>query len=162
MAFDAFIKIDGIDGESTDEKHADWIEVKKFSTGLNQQASATASSVGGASSERADFHGLTITKLIDKASPKLALACAAGTHIDSITLEICRAGDQKVKYMEYKMSNCIIGSVTTSGGEEEFPQEDVTIDFGKVEWAYTVQSRKGGGAAGNVAGGWDLQRNCKV
>lgn len=66
------------------------------------------------------------------------------------------------KYMEYKMSNCIIGSVTTSGGEEEFPQEDVTIDFGKMEWAYTVQKRQGGGAAGNVAGGWDLQRNCKV
>ena len=27
MAFDAFIKIDGIPGESTDEKHKEWIEV---------------------------------------------------------------------------------------------------------------------------------------
>ncbi|WP_353327541.1 type VI secretion system tube protein Hcp, partial [Chitiniphilus shinanonensis] len=28
MAFDAFIKIDGIPGESTDDKHKDWIEIK--------------------------------------------------------------------------------------------------------------------------------------
>ena len=36
MAFDAFIKIDGIDGESTDEKHSDWIEVIKFGPGVKQ------------------------------------------------------------------------------------------------------------------------------
>lgn len=55
MAFDAFIEIDGIEGESTDDKHAGWIEMNNFSTGLQQKSSTTASSVGGASAERADF-----------------------------------------------------------------------------------------------------------
>ncbi len=41
MAFDAFIKIDGIDGESTDEKHSDWIEVIKFGPGVKQKISIT-------------------------------------------------------------------------------------------------------------------------
>jgi len=27
MSFDAFIKIDGIEGESTDDKHQGWIEI---------------------------------------------------------------------------------------------------------------------------------------
>ena len=27
MAFDAFLKVDGIPGESTDDKHKDWIEI---------------------------------------------------------------------------------------------------------------------------------------
>ena len=161
MAFDTFIKIDGIEGESSDDKHAGWIEVTSFNTGLSQITSATASSVGGASAERADFHDFSFTKQLDKASPKLALACADGTHIDSIIVEICRAGTEKVKFMEYKMTNCIIGSVKTVGGGE-FPSEKVGIDFGKVQWAYTVQKRQGGGAAGNIAGGWDLQKNCKV
>jgi type VI secretion system secreted protein Hcp len=161
MAFDTFIKIDGIEGESTDDKHAGWIEVATFNAGLSQRTSATASSVGGASAERADFDDFSITKQLDKASPKLALACADGTHINTIIVEICRAGAEKVKYMEYKMSNCIISSVKTSGGGD-FPTEVVSINYGKMEWAYTVQKRQGGGAAGNVAGGWDLQKNCKV
>ena len=161
MAFDAFIKIDGIDGESTDEKHADWIEMISFNTGLNQRTSATASSSGGASAERADFHDFSFTKQLDKASPKLAMSCADGSHIDTIIVEVCRAGTEKVKFMEYKMTNCIISGVDTTGGGD-FPTEDVRINYGRIEWAYTVQKRQGGGAAGNVAGGWDLQKNCKV
>ncbi len=161
MAFDAFIKIDGIEGESTDDKHAGWIEVISYNCGVDQKASATASSVGGASAERADFDNFSFSKQLDKASPKLAMACAGGVHIDNIVVEICRSGDDKVKYMEYKMTNCIISSVKTAGGGE-FPSENVSIDFGKVQWAYTVQKRQGGGASGNVAGGWDLQKNCKV
>jgi type VI secretion system secreted protein Hcp len=167
MAFDAFIKIDGIEGESTDDKHAAWIEALSFNSGVNQRASATASSVGGGSSERADFHDFSFSKQLDKATPKLALACADGTHISSIIVEICRAGTEKVKFMEIKMTNCIISGASISGGGEksspsEFPVENVTINYGKIEWAYTVQKRQGGGPAGNVAGGWDLQKNCKV
>ena len=34
MAFDAFLKIDGIPGESTDDKHKDWIEILSFDFGM--------------------------------------------------------------------------------------------------------------------------------
>ena len=92
MAFDAFIKIEGIPGESTDDKHKDWIEVLSYSTGVSQPSAGSASSGGGASSERADFQDFSIVKTLDKASPKLALACARGEHIPTVTLELCRAG----------------------------------------------------------------------
>lgn len=46
MAFDAFLKIDGIPGESTDDKHKEWIEIASYRQGVSQPASATASSVG--------------------------------------------------------------------------------------------------------------------
>jgi hypothetical protein len=39
MAFDAFLKIDGIPGESTDDKHKDWIEILSFAHGLNNRPS---------------------------------------------------------------------------------------------------------------------------
>ena len=38
MAFDAFLKVDGIPGESTDDKHKDWIEVLSFNHGVSQPA----------------------------------------------------------------------------------------------------------------------------
>ena len=165
MAFDAFLKIEGIPGESTDEKHADWIEILSYSCAITQTASASASSGGGASSERADFSDFSIVKTLDKASPKIAVSCADGTHIPMVTLELCRAGTDKVKYMEYKMSNCIVSSCRPGGsaqGGESLPLEEVSFNYGKVEWSYTQQKRADGGGGGQVAAGWDLQLNKKV
>jgi len=162
MAFDAFLKIDGIPGESTDDKHKDWIEVLSYSWGASQMASATASSAGGATAERANFQDYSIVKTLDKASPKLALACADGTHIKEVTIELCRAGGDKVKYMEYKMSNCIISSVSVGGGGGGEPTESLTFNYGKIEWTYSQQKRADGSGGGQVAAGWDLQTNKKV
>jgi type VI secretion system Hcp family effector len=105
MGFDAFIKFDGIEGESTDSRHAGWIEIINFDLDVGQRVSRTASSAGGATTERADFSEFGFTKLLDKATPKLTLACAAGTHIDKIVVEICRAGSNKVKFMDYTLTN---------------------------------------------------------
>jgi type VI secretion system secreted protein Hcp len=165
MAFDAFLKIDGIPGESTDDKHADWIEVLSYSSGVSQTAPASASSGGGASSERADFQDFSIVKALDKASPKLAVACADGTHIKEIAIELCRAGGDKVKYMEYKLSDCIVSSHRpggSSGGGETLPLEEVSFNYGKIEWIYTQQKRADGTGGGQVPAGWNLEKNCKV
>lgn len=162
MAFDAFIKIDGVPGESTDDKHKDWIEVLSYSWGISQPKSASASTAGGASAERADFQDFSIVKALDKASPKLALACAQGKHIKEVKLELCRAGGDKVKYMEYKLSNCIITSVRRGGaaqGGETLPLEEVAFDYGKIEWTYTQQKRDDGSGGGQVSANWDLQAN---
>jgi type VI secretion system secreted protein Hcp len=165
MPFDAFIKLDGIPGESTDDKHKDWIEVLSFSSGVSQATSGSASTAGGASSQRADFQDFSFVKTLDKASPKLALACADGTHIKEITLELCRAGGDKVKYYEIKMSECMVSSYRPGGsskGGEAVPIEELGINFGKIEWTYTQQKRGDGTAGGQVAGGWDLTKNKKV
>jgi len=163
MAFDAFIKIKDINGESTDEKHKDWIEVISYNHGVTQSVSSTASSSGGASAERANFQDFSFTKQLDIASPALSLACADGTHIDEIIVELCRAGTDKVKFMEYKMTNCLICGVTIQGaGDGDLPTESVAIAYGKISWAYTKQDRQGGKATGNMAAGWDLQKNCKA
>jgi type VI secretion system secreted protein Hcp len=161
MAFDAFIKVDGIEGESTDDKHSGWIEVLSCDVKVSQKISSTASSAGGASAERADFADFSFVKQIDGSSPKLALACADGTHINNITIEFCRAGTEKIKFMEYRLTNCLISEVEMVA-RGDFPVEKVNINYGKITWTYTRQNRQGGGARGNVSSGWDLQKNCKV
>jgi type VI secretion system Hcp family effector len=95
----------------------------------------------------------------------LALACADGTHIDQIVVELCRAGTDKVTFMTYTLKNCLIRKVITTNGNDtaaNFPSETVKINYGKIEWRYTQQKRKGGGASGYSVSGWDLQRNCKM
>ncbi len=161
MASDIFIRIDGIEGESTDEQHPGWIEVFNYKLALRQRISSTASSAGGATAERADFKPFHFKRPIDKASPKLAIACADGTHIDQVLVEVCRAGGERLKYMTYRMRNCIIKKTLTVGGGD-FPVESVDIDYGQIEWAYTQQNRSGGGALGQVATGWNREKNCKL
>ena len=162
MAFDGFIKIDGIQGESKDDKHKDWMEITSYGWTVNQPTSASASTAGGGSSERASFGKLVIGKELDKASPKLALYCADGTHIKEVVLELCRAaGSDKLKYMEYKLSNVIINSVSANGSNG-VPAESISFDYGKIEWTYTQQKRSDGAGGGNVAAGWNLETNKKV
>jgi len=159
MAVDNFLKIEGIKGESTDDKHKDWIEILSYNWGVSQMASAAASTSGGGTSQRADFQDLSIVKTLDSASPLLFKACATGSHIKEVKLELCRAGGDKLIYMEYTMNNVIISSLSTGGGGGGEPTESVTFNYGKINLNYIKQAREGGGAAGNVPAGWDLEAN---
>jgi type VI secretion system secreted protein Hcp len=162
MAFDAFLKIDGIPGESTDDKHKDWIEILSYDLGMDQPSSATDSSAGGGTTERVNIHDFAVVKHLDKASAKLYENCCNGKHIANVTLELCRAGGDKLKYLEVKMENVVISKAQSNGqsqASDGFPTENVSFNFAKVKWTYTQQKRADGSGGGNVAGGWDLTAN---
>ena len=159
MAFEAYCKIDGIDGESTDDKHQKWIEILSFDHGIDQPTSATASSAGGGTIGQCDHRDYSIVKYIDMASPKLYELCSSGKHIAEVTLEFMRAaGDSKVKYMEVKMETVVVSSVHPGASKNAagLPTEAVSFNYGSIKWVYTQQKRDDGGPGGNVTGGWDL------
>jgi type VI secretion system secreted protein Hcp len=162
MAFDTFLKIDVIPGESTDDKHKDWIELLSFSHGISQPASGSASTAGGRSAERCDHQDFSVVKALDKASPKLALFCCNATHIKKINVELCRAAGDKQKYMEYNLSDVIVSGVRPGGsskGGETLPLEEVSFNYGKIEWVYTETDHSTGKPKGNVKTNWDLTAN---
>jgi type VI secretion system secreted protein Hcp len=165
MAFDAFLKIEGVPGESTDANHKDWIEILSFSHGLTQTASGSMSSGGGASAERCDHSAFTVVKTLDMASPLLAEKCCSGEHIKEVMLSLNRAGGDKVQYMEYKMTNVMVTKVSPGGssqGKETLPLEEIAFRYGLIEWTYTQQKLADGTGGGKVAAGWDLTGNKKV
>ena len=65
MAIDVYLQIDGIKGESADDKHKDWIECSSVHWGVMQPKSATASTGGGHTAERAELNDILFTKLAD-------------------------------------------------------------------------------------------------
>lgn len=162
MAFDAFLKIDSIKGESTDDKHKEWIEVLSFNLGISQPSSGSASSGGGRTAQRANFNPFSFVKTVDKATPKLALFCANGEHIKEITLELCRASGDKQKYLEIKLSDSVVSSYNHSGsskGGEPLPIEEVSFSYGKIDFTYTETDHATGKPKGDVKTNWDLQAN---
>lgn len=164
MPFDAFLKIATIPGESTDDKHKEWIEVLSYSWGVSQMAGGTTSSTGSHAGQRADFSDFSVVHTLDKASPKLVQACASGEHIADVTLELCKAGGDKQKYMVYKLTDVLISNVRPGGSSrsgDALPLEEVSFNYGKVELEYTVVDAKGK-PAGTVPAGWNLAKNAKV
>jgi type VI secretion system secreted protein Hcp len=162
MAFDAFLKIDGLDGECQDAKHANWIEVLSFSHGVSQPSAGSRSSGGAASGQRCDHQDFSVVKTLDKTSPKLNLFCSNGKHIKEVKLELCRATEDKNKYMEYKMDDVIISSVQPGGsakGGEALPLEQVSFNYGKIVWTYTTTDHATGKAGGNVTANWSVIKN---
>jgi type VI secretion system secreted protein Hcp len=160
MAIDVYLYIDGIKGESADDRHKDWIECKSVNFGVEQPKSATASTGGGHTAERCEHRDIVISKLADLASPILLQTCAAGRTIPKAKFEFMRADAQgeRVKYFEIEIENVLIGAVAPSVEEGDILTEEVGFKFSKVRWKYT-QQRISGGIGGNTSGGWDLAAN---
>ncbi len=164
MAFDAFLKIDGIPGESTDAKHKDWIEVLSYGWTVRQDASVSASkSTGGArTSGRTDHSDFVMSKALDKASPKLFLHVCNGKHIPKVELHLNRATGDKQVYMKYVMEDCIVSSFQTGGsaqGGDAVPTESISFNYGKITLTYTETDHKTGKPGGNVEANWSLVEN---
>jgi type VI secretion system Hcp family effector len=159
MPADVFLQIEGIPGESTDEKHKNWIEVASYSHGVSQTAAGARSTGGAATAGRCDHQDLSIVKELDKASPELNLHCCNGKHIKKVTLELCRATEDKQPYMNYILEDVIVSSVSIGGGGGGIPTESVTFNYGKMNWVYIETDHQTGKKIGEVKKWWDLIQN---
>lgn len=161
MAFDAFLKISTIPGESKDDKYKDHIEILSYNHTVSQDGTGSHSRAGANTVGRVDHGDFHIVKHLDKASPKLNLACCNGEHLSNVTLFLCRASKDKKKYMEYKMSDVIVRSIRPGGSSQSangLPLEEVSFAYGKMEWTYT-QIDPDGNSKGDVKATWDLHAN---
>lgn len=162
MAFDAFLKIDGIPGECQDDKHKEWIEILSYSHGVTQLSGGSRSSGGAATGQRSDHADFSVVKTLDKTSPKLNLHCANGAHIPKITFELCRATGDKAKYMEYVLEDNIVSGIRPGGssaGGEALPLEEVSFNYGKITWTYFETDHKSGKPKGQVQAWWSTVEN---
>ena len=160
-AVDYFLKIDGIQGESTDKVHKGEIQVESFSFGEMQSGSASHGSGGGAGKvQMQDFH---FVKKLDKASPSLFLACAVGQHIKKAELFCRKAGGKQEEFLKVTLSDLIVSSYQTggSGGSDIIPLDQVSLNFSKLEMEYKEQ-KADGAVAGPVKAGYDLKANVKL
>jgi len=157
MAVDMFIKLGDVGGESTDSVHAGEIDVLSWSWGLSQ--SGTTHMGGGGGSGKVNVQDINLTKYVDKASPKIMMACCNGKHYSEATLVVRKAGENPVEYVKIRMTDLLITSVSTGGsGDEDRLTENVTLNFAKVSVDYTPQ-KKDGTAEGPVTMCWNIEQN---
>ena len=141
MAFDAFLKIDGIDGESLDKFQKGSIEVESFSWGVVNLGSASGGGGGAGKAVPQDFH---FTQKVSKASPNLMLACCTGKHLKKAVLTVRKAGasrgGQPQDFLVIKLADCLVSSFQPAGegSGDEGPEESISLNFVKIDFSYKV------------------------
>ena len=157
-AFDYFLKIDGIPGESIDSKHKDEIEVLSWSWGETEPAVPSAGAGAGAGAGKVQMTDLHVTATMSKASPQLLLACASGKHAKNAVLTGRRGGAASAEFLTFSLTDVLVSSYQTGGTETEVPVDSISLNFAKIEVIHKQQSAKGGpGTTTRV--GWDRKAN---
>ncbi len=158
---DAFLKLDGIKGESQDEKHKSEIDILSWSWTLNNSGSAHyGAGMGAGKVQVGDIH---ITKRVDTSSAILLKCCSTGEHIKSGTLVVRKAGGAKaLEYFKVDLDRILVSSIRPSS-DPSSPDlmEDVALNFGSFKVTYTPQDDKGAGGA-TVDFAYDITKNKAV
>jgi|SRR5262245_61944873 len=158
---DYFLKLKGIDGESTDHKHKGSIDIESWSWGeTNSGTGHAGGGHGGGKVSIQDFH---FVMKMSKASPKLFLACATGEHITEGILTCRKAGKDQQEYLIIKFTELLVSSYQSGGSShgDVVPTDQVSLNFAKIEWEYKEQ-KQDGTLAGATKAGWDAKQNKKV
>ncbi|QDQ27512.1 type VI secretion system tube protein Hcp [Chitinimonas arctica] len=162
MAKDMFLKIDGIEGESGDDKHKNEIELLSFNWGMAQASSMHSGSGGGQG--RVTVDDLSFIHFVDKATPILIQACMSGKHIPKAVLVVRKAGEKPLDYLKITMTDVLVTSVNPAGtnGDGEGLKASVGLAFSKVKVEYQPQGADGSPKGGAVVSEWDIKANKKV
>lgn len=156
---DYFLKIEGIEGESTDSSHRGEIEIESFSWGATQSGTSAGGAGGGAG--KVSFSDIHFTKILDKASPKLMLATATGEHIEKAVLVGELSGKRGQQFLEIELTDILISSYQTGGSSGAVPVDSFSLNFSKIEFTYFPMNRDGS-LGEPVKGGWDVAENKEV
>ncbi len=158
---DFFLKIDGIDGSSSDHKHKGWIELESWSWGASN--ATYGHGTGGHGAGKVNVQDVHFVMKTNKASAKLMLACASGQHIKEAILDCCKAGGTKESYLKYDMKDVFVTSYQQggSGHSDIVPTDQVSLSFAKINIEYKEQDAKGA-TTGSVKVGWDVPANKKL
>jgi type VI secretion system secreted protein Hcp len=156
MAFDAYLKLKGVEGEATQKGFEKQIPLLSFSFGAHNPSSPVGA---GAGAGKVQISGFTITKWTDKSSAQLFQTCCSGKHFPEAKVTVLKAGgDKPVEYLSYEFKELFVNDIQWAGatGGDDVPMETVSFSFGQIQVTYTEQKPDGTPGTPQVAG-WDLQ-----
>jgi type VI secretion system secreted protein Hcp len=143
-AFNAFIKIGDIKGESTDAKHAEWIVLQSVQWDVKREISAPTGGGAGRDASPPKISELTLTKLLDRSSPSIFLNAVGGSQtIPTVTLELVNTSTNGVFYRITLTDVLISSQQQTSSTSEDKPRETISLNFTKIKIEYFYQDAKG-------------------
>jgi len=176
MAYNAFLKLDGITGESVEHHgYEGWIEILSWSWGASQPSERMAAGTGAGKVGTPSFQAITIGKRIDLTSPPLMNRCLSGKVTANVALDVLQDFTEGGKLislpiMDLKLTNVLITAIRPSqflvasdlspAGQEPYgyPVESLTLNFSRFKFNWTPH-KADGTSLPLVSTGWDVKTN---
>lgn len=153
----AYIKFEGLDGESRDKDHQGWIDVASLS------APALKPGAGTSASRRTGdvvLEDIQMAKPADKASPKLAEAVCKGRVFPRVELHVPSSGTGAPTYSVYELKNVRVTSYSVrgagSGSSGPLPMEQLSLSFEAMS-----QNMASSKSKGKVEASWKVEEGVK-
>ena len=158
MAWDAYLTIDGVSGESQRQGHEGEIELIAFNFGGSNPSSIGIGSGGGTGT--VSLSSFTITKKTDASSAELFQHMCTGEHFPVGKLTMYKSGGAAgaLAFLVYEFEDMYVDNISWSGAEggDNIPMESISFSFGKVTITYPEQNVDGT-AGGDHVGSWDVR-----
>jgi type VI secretion system secreted protein Hcp len=140
MAVDYFLKLDGIQGESVDDKHKDWIQISSFSFGAS--AVTSVSGTGGSGAGKVDVGDFNVMTFLDKATTPLLKSIFAGKHIKTGNFEAVKLGAGGKPFVKIDFQELYVTSIQASA-TDEIPHVSVSFSYNQIAFEYSQQNEQG-------------------
>ena len=161
-ADEAFLRIDGLQGDAVIGNSKSYIAIKNFSWGAEHNATIGSAS-GGAGAEPARFQELSIEKAVDASSPALFQRMATGAPIQSMELVVRKAGATSPIHLRYHFQMVFVTATETSGGTgQEGTSETIKFAFGAASQSFQRQTSTGALSGETLFAGWNSMRNIGI
>lgn len=162
MAFDAYLKLQDLEGESIRDGHKGEIEIFSFSFGANNPGSIQGGTTG-AGVGKGNVSSFNVMKTTDTTSPILFQNCMQGKHWPTAKVTLNKSGgDASLPFLVFEFKEVYCTSIQWSGGAggDDRPMESVSIDFAAVQVTYSSQDEKGASAK-KPTGSWNVRTQTK-
>ena len=140
MAVDYFLDIDGIPGESQDDKFKDKIQVLSWSWGASNTSSVGGT--GGSGQGKVDISDFSMMLHFDKSTPKFFKSICKGDHVVKGTMSCVKAGANGQPYLKVNFSEIFITSLQMSASSET-PAVSLSFTYNEIGIDYSIQDEKG-------------------
>jgi type VI secretion system secreted protein Hcp len=128
MAGDYFLKIDGIEGESQDERHRGEIVLESWSFGGAQAGAGQEDFSGRTRMRKFNAQPFQFTAKGSKTSSRLFLACTTGQYVKKATLFARKDGANQQDYMTIRLMDILVASYQQSGTSgTDAPTDQVSL-----------------------------------
>ncbi len=159
------MKYPGIAGGGSDANHHGWLPVMELTwAGARRRITSAPSTRGDRESANAELSELTVTRVMDRATPALVLEACCGRGKE-VMIRAGKTGDGSGTevYLEYVLSSCLIRNyeVTASTRHGNRPMERLTLSFTKFSMRYTPYDSDGKALA-PLSVGFDTATNAVV
>jgi len=141
MPSDAFLKIDGITGESIAIQ--DNIELFSYSFSGSNPADITGKGLSAGKVSMSEFNFSCPT---DTSSYQILKDLYQGHHIATAVLSVRKAGggSQPYVYLTVTMNKCYLTSWGFQGGSEGIPSQAASIAYEEIKFEYFTQDTSSG------------------